>query len=162
MNTFEMTDAIKFLKSRLDNGEGDPKTLADTIESLKLDRDEKVNSSANWYEENNSKIDWATKKIKELQTLKKHYENINKSLDYYFDQVLKNSGQSSIMTEDHVIEWGRKSTRVEVPDAKKLPIDYVVRTESIKADKKKIKEDLAKGKEIKGAELVTSRKVKIQ
>lgn len=162
MNTFEMIDSIKYLKNKMDSGEGDLTALADTIESLKADRNEKLNSAANWYEENESKVDWATKKIKEYQAFKKHYENVNKSLDFYFNQALKSSNQSEIQTKDHIIGYSRKSTRVEVPDVKKIPIDYVVEKTELKPDKNKLKADLNKGKEIPGAQLISSRKVKIQ
>lgn len=161
MNTFEMTDSIRFLKERMDAGEGDPSVLADTIESLKIDRDEKLDSAANWREENDSRIDWADKKIKELQQFKKHYQNVNKSLDYYFENVLRTSGEKEIRTDKHIIEWGRKSTRVDA-DLDKLPEEYVTEKVTKSADKKAIREVLKSGEYVPGARLVSSRKVKVQ
>ena len=45
---------------------------------------------------------------------------------------------------------------------KKLPIDYVVEEKTIKADKKKLYEDLKAGKEITGAHLKANRKTLIK
>lgn len=163
MNTFEMTDTINFLEEKLINGEGDPKATEDTIESLQLDRNARIDSAIGLYEKNEARIDWITKKIQDLQKYQKQFQNVNKSLDYYFDQTLKRSGQKEIQTKDHILEWGRKSTRVDVPDVNKIPIDYVRYPDpKPQADKKKLKKDLQKGKKISGAELVTSRKVIIE
>lgn len=162
MNVFELNYAIKNLQDKAEKGEVDPEALKDTLESLDLARDQKLDSVANWIEENNAKIDWLDLKLKQLREAKTHYKNQNDSLINYLTQALDDSGYKELQTKNHIIGWGRKSTRVEVPDVNKIPIDYVKRTEKITADKTKLKEDLKAGKEITGAELITSRKVVIK
>ena len=54
MNVFELNTAIKQVQEK----DLDPETLADTLESLKLPRNEKLDNVATWIEENNMKLQW--------------------------------------------------------------------------------------------------------
>lgn len=62
MNLFEINSAIEIIKQK----DLDPEVLADTLESLELARDEKLDSIASWIEDNNSRIDWLAEKNKAL------------------------------------------------------------------------------------------------
>ena len=54
MNVFELNNAIKTVKEK----DLDPETLKDTLESLELPRNEKLDNVASWIEENNMKLQW--------------------------------------------------------------------------------------------------------
>lgn len=51
MNVFELNNAIKTVKEK----DVDPEILKDTLESLELPRNEKIDNVATWIEENNMK-----------------------------------------------------------------------------------------------------------
>ena len=58
MNVFELNNAIKQVQEK----DLDPETLKDTLESLELPRNEKLDNVATWIEENNMKIHWLKEK----------------------------------------------------------------------------------------------------
>ena len=58
MNVFELNNAIKTIKEK----DLDPETLKDTLESLELPRNEKLDNVATWIEENNMKLQWLKEK----------------------------------------------------------------------------------------------------
>ena len=53
MNVFELNNAIKTVKEK----NLDPETLKDTLESLELPRNEKLDNVATWIEENSMAFD---------------------------------------------------------------------------------------------------------
>lgn len=55
MNVFELNTAIKQVQEM----DIDSETLADTLESLELPRNEKLDNVASWIEENKMKIEMA-------------------------------------------------------------------------------------------------------
>ena len=63
MNVFEINFAVAKIREKAESGEIEPETLADTLESLEDARNEKLDSVANWINEDESKIDWLDKKI---------------------------------------------------------------------------------------------------
>lgn len=163
MNVFELNSAVAKIKEKAESGELDPSTLADTLESLEDARNEKLDSVANWINEDESKIDWLDKKIKQLTKLKKHYQTQSDNLSKFLKIAIESSGHESIQTSKFNFKFGRLSYRTVVPDVNKIPIDYVTYPDpKPQANKKKIKEDLQKGKDVPGAYLERSRKVVIE
>ena len=98
MNVFELNSAVAKIKEKAESGEIEPETLADTLESLKDARNEKLDSVANWINEDESKIDWLDKKIKQLTKLKKHYTTQSDNLKSFLKLAIENSGHESIQT----------------------------------------------------------------
>ena len=62
MNVFELNTAIKQVQEK----DLDPETLADTLESLELPRNEKLDNVASWIEQNQMKLNWLKEKRKQL------------------------------------------------------------------------------------------------
>lgn len=163
MNVFEINKAVAQIKEKAEAGEIEPEALADTLESLQDVRNEKLDSVANWINEDESKVDWLDKKIKQLTKLKKHYTTQSDSLRNFLKLAIENSGHESIQTNNFNFKFGRLSYRTVVPDVNKIPIDYVTYPDpKPQANKKKIKEDIQKGKNVPGAYLERSRKVVIE
>lgn len=158
MNVFELNNAIK----RVQEKDLDPETLADTLESLELPRNEKLDNVATWIEENNMKLQWLKEKKRQLSDVEFSIKNQNERLQEFLTQAIDDSGKKEIQTENHILKPRNYKDSVIVEKTEKLPIDYVIRTEAIRPDKKKIYEDLKKGKSIRGAHLKSNRKTVIK
>ena len=70
MNVFELNNAIKTVKEK----DLDPETLKDTLESLELPRNEKLDNVATWIEENNMKVQWLKEKRRQLSDVYDNYK----------------------------------------------------------------------------------------
>lgn len=158
MNVFDLNNAIKAVQEK----DLDPETLADTLESLELPRNEKLDNVATWIEENQAKLQWIKDKKRQLSDVETPLKNQTERLQEFLTKAIDDSGQKEIQTENHILKPRNYKDSVIVEATKDLPIDYVVRTETIRPDKKKIYDDLKAGKEIKGAHLKKNRRTVIK
>ena len=158
MNVFELNNAIKTVKEK----DLDPETLKDTLESLELPRNEKLDNVATWIEENNMKLQWLKEKKRQLSDVETSIKNQNERLQEFLTQAIDQSGQKEIQTENHILKPRNYKDSVIVEATEKLPIDYIVCSEVVKPNKKLIYEDLKKGKSIRGAHLKSNRKTVIK
>lgn len=158
MNVFELNNAIKTVKEK----DLDPETLKDTLESLELPRNEKLDNVATWIEENNMKLQWLKEKKRRLSDVETSIKNQSERLQEFLTQAIDDSGQKEIQTENHILKPRNYKDSVIVEATEKLPIDYIVCSEVVKPNKKLIYEDLKKGKSIRGAHLKSNRKTVIK
>ena len=158
MNVFELNNAIKQVQVK----DLDPETLKDTLESLELPRNEKLDNVATWIEENNMKLQWLKEKKRQLSDVETSIKNQNERLQEFLTQAIDDSGQKEIQTENHILKPRNYKDSVIVEATEKLPIDYIVCSEVVKPNKKLIYEDLKKGKSIRGAHLKPNRKTVIK
>ena len=158
MNVFELNNAIKQVQEK----DLDPETLKDTLESLELPRNEKLDNVATWIEENNMKLQWLKEKKHQLSDVETSIKNQNERLQEFLTQAIDDSGQKEIQTENHILKPRNYKDSVIVEATEKLPIDYIVCSEVVKPNKKLIYEDLKKGKSISGAHLKSNRKTVIK
>ena len=140
----------------------DPETLKDTLESLELPRNEKLDNVATWIEENNMKLQWLKEKKRRLSDVETSIKNQSERLQEFLTQAIDDSGQKEIQTENHILKPRNYKDSVIVEATEKLPIDYIVCSEVVKPNKKLIYEDLKKGKSIRGAHLKSNRKTVIK
>ena len=158
MNVFELNNAIKQVQEK----DLDPETLKDTLESLELPRNEKLDNVATWIEENNMKLQWLKEKKRQLSDVETSIKNQSERLQEFLTQAIDDSGQKEIQTENHILKPRNYKDSVIVEATEKLPIDYIVCSEVVKPNKKLIYEDLKKGKSIRGAHLKLNRKTVIK
>ena len=158
MNVFELNNAIKTVKEK----DLDPETLKDTLESLELPRNEKLDNVATWIEENNMKLQWLKEKKRQLSDVETSIKNQNEGLQEFLTQAIDDSGQKEIQTENHILKPRNYKDSVIVEATEKLPINYIVCSEVVKPNKKLIYEDLKAGKSISGAHLKPNRKTVIK
>ena len=158
MNVFELNATIKAVQEK----DLDPETLKDTLESLELPRNEKLDNVATWIEQNQMNANYYSEKAKKYEAEAKKYKNKNNYLMEFLTQAIDDSSQKEIRTKNHILKPRNYKDSVIVEETKKLPIDYVIRTEAIRPDKKKIYEDLKAGKSISGAHLKPNRKTVIK
>ena len=157
MNVFEPNTAIKQVQEM----DIDSETLADTLESLELPRNEKLDNVASWIEENKMKIEWLKGKRKQLSDVETQLKKQTDRLQDFLTQAIDDSGKKEIQTENHLLKPRNYRDSVIVEATKDLPIDYVIRKEVIQPDKKLLYKDLKAGKEISGAHLKSNRKTVI-
>ena len=108
------------------------------------------------------KLQWLKEKKHHLSDVETSIKNQNERLQEFLTQAIDDSGQKEIRTKNHILKPRNYKGSVIVEEPKKLPIDYVIRTEAIRPDKKKIYEDLKAGKSISGAHLKPNRKTVIK
>lgn len=157
MNVFELNTAIKQVQEM----DIDSETLADTLESLELPRNEKLDNVASWIEENKMKIEWLKGKRKQLSDVETQLKKQTDRLQDFLTQAIDDGGKKEIQTENHLLKPRNYRDSVIVEATKDLPIDYVIRKEVIQPDKKLLYKDLKAGKEISGAHLKSNRKTVI-
>lgn len=158
MNVFELNTAIKTIQQR----DIDPETLADTLESLELPRNEKLDNVASWIEQNQMKLNWLKDKKHQLSDVEASIKKQTDNLQEFLTKAIDDSGQKEIQTEHHILKPRNYKDSVVVEATKDLPIDYVIRKEVIQPDKKLLYKDLKAGKEISGAHLKANRKTLIK
>lgn len=158
MNVFELNNAIKTVKEK----DLDPETLKDTLESLELPRNEKLDNVASWIEQNQMKLNWLKDKKRQLSEVETSIKKQTENLQEFLTKAIDDSGQKEIRTENHILKPRNYKDAVVVEDTKKLPIDYIMTSEVVKPNKKLLYEDLKKGKSITGAHLKANRKTVIK
>ena len=158
MNVFELNATIKAVQEK----DLDPETLKDTLESLELPRNEKLDNVATWIENNQMKLDWLKAKKRQLSDVESSIKNQTDRLQEFLTRAIDDSGQKEIQTENHILKPRNYKDSVIVEATEKLPIDYIVCSEVVKPNKKLIYEDLKKGKSIRGAHLKSNRKTVIK
>ena len=162
MNVFEYNRAVEIVKAKAEQGKISDEALADTLESIEVQRNEKLDNVASWIEENQMDADYYSKKAKDYEAEAKKYKNKNKYLMEFLTAAIDDSGQKEIRTENHILKPRNYKDAVVVEDTKKLPIDYIMTSEVVKPNKKLLYEDLKKGKSITGAHLKANRKTVIK
>lgn len=158
MNVFELNTAIKQVQEK----DIDPEALADTLESLELPRNEKLDNVATWIEENQMKLNWLKDKKRQLSDVEASIKKQTENLQEFLTKAIDDSGQKEIQTENHLLKPRNYKDAVIVEATKDLPVDYIVCSEVVKPNKKLIYEDLKKGKSIAGAHLKQNRKTVIK
>ncbi|GAA3626545.1 hypothetical protein GCM10022297_01370 [Lactobacillus hamsteri] len=157
MNLFEINSKIEELKDK----DIDPEVLKDTLDSLELTRNDKLDGLAGWYDSNSSNIDWITDKIKTLQNEKKRLTNQNDRIMEYITQTIDDSGAKQIKTENHILRPRNYKATTVIEDSSLLPESYKHEETIEKIDKKLLYKDLKAGIEVNGAHLKPNRKTSI-
>ena len=99
MNVFELNNAIKQVQEK----DLDPETLADTLESLELPRNEKLDNVATWIEENQMKLNWLKDKKRQLSDVETSIKKQTENLQEFLTKAIDDSGQKEIQTENHIL-----------------------------------------------------------
>ena len=162
MNVFEFNRVVEIIKEKSERGEISDEALADTLESIEVQRNEKLDNVAGWIEQNQMNANYYSEKAKKYEAEAKKYKNKNNYLMEFLTQAIDDSGQKEIRTENHILKPRNYKDAVVVEDTKKLPIDYIVTSEVVKPNKKLLYDDLKKGKSISGAHLKPNRKTVIK
>lgn len=159
MNLFELNDKFRELEKMEDV---DSDILKDTLDSLEIDRNEKLDNIATWIEKNKSQIDWIKNKIADLRKMQKALTNKNDSLMQYLTDAIDDIGVKSIQTQNHVLKPRNYAPRVEILDETKIPARFVELETKTKIDKTEIRKAIQNGETVDGAEMTANRKTVIK
>lgn len=159
MNLYEMATNYRDLTNREDLN---PDTIADTLDALTDSMNVKVDNIASWIDENQADIEFAKKRIKDLQAEKKRLEGLNDRLNGYLADTLDQAEIKKLTTDQHIVSVRnyRASTVVSEPD--KLTADFVKEIHEYQPDKAAIYKALSAGKNVPGAHLEPNRKAVIK
>lgn len=157
MNLFELNRKVEELKDM----DLDPEVMKDTLDSLELGRNEKLDSLAGWYDDNAHDIDWISSKIKSLQQEKKRLTNQNKSIMKYMTDAIDDAGYKQLKTANHILRPRNFRESTVIDDEALIPDTYKTTEMVEKIDRTAIYKDLKAGTEITGAHLEPNRKTKI-
>lgn len=157
MKLMETIDAIQKVKSM----DLEPEVLKDTLDSLEVTRDEKLDGIASWIEENKAKIAWIAEKEKQLRAVKKSLNNQNDSLMEYLTFGVDSTGLKEIRTANHILKPRNYRASTIIEDETKIPKDFIETEEVTKINKKAIFEKLQDGEQVPGAYLKANRKTRI-
>ena len=153
MSAFQINAKIE----ELQNKDLDPQVLVDTLESLELTRNEKLDGAAGLIDRSDMKIALAKRKTKEWQEVARVEENKKKRLNQYVTEVIDGAGIKELVTKEHIFKPRNFKDSVVVDKLADLPKEYITYIEDVKADKKKLYADLKAGTEISGAHLKANR-----
>ena len=158
MKLFEINEAIKKIADRDDI---DQQTLKDTLDSLKLTRDAKLDGLAGLIERDTADIDFLANKIKQLTEQKKQRQNQKENLLRYMTEVIDNAGIKELHTEHYILKPRNYKQKTIISDERKIPKVYIVTKEVSSIDKRKLYQDMKDGQEVPGAHLEPNRKTTI-
>ena len=164
MNVWDYNENIKIIQDKVAKGELTEDQVQDTLDSLKIPRDEKLDNVANWIEDNKKNGEWAKNKAKEWLDYSKSLEKQSKNLMGYLTQAIDDTGYKSIKTKNHVLKPRNYKPITVVEDTSLLPQEYIKVTTpepQKKVDKKAIYQALKAGKSVSGAHLKPNRKTNI-
>ena len=153
MSAFQINAKIE----ELQNKDLDPQVLVDTLESLELTRNQKLDGAAGLIDRSEMKIALAKRKAKEWQEVARVEENKKKRLNQYVTEVIDGAGIKELVTKEHIFKPRNFKDSVVVDKLADLPKEYITYIEDVKADKKKLYADLKAGTEISGAHLKANR-----
>lgn len=158
MNLFEINDAIKQV---VDKEDIDPQMLKDTLDSLAITRDEKLDGLAGLIERDTADAEFLASKIKKLTEQKRRFENQKENLQKYMTEVIDDAGLKQVKTEHYILKPRNYRQKTIVSDERKIPEEYRVIKETTSIDKRKLYDDLIDGKDIPGVHLEPNRKTTI-
>lgn len=164
MHLFELNekfDAIVAMIEDDDNGI-DEQVLIDTLESIELDRDLKLDNLATLIERNNVYINAYAEKQKKLQAAKKQLQTANDRFQWYMTQTMDHAGMKELKTENHMLRPRNYNASVVVDDTSVIPDRYMVTKTTVTPNKTAIRKALKAGEEVPGVHVEPTRKTVIK
>lgn len=150
-NIYELTDDYLRILELMEDPELDPQLLADTMEAVKGNYEDKIDGYAYVRQSIKDEIRTIEDAIKRLQEKKTARENNIKRLESVIYQSMKATGNKKINTAVHTV-WIHKnpeSVVMDVDDWKSVPEEYL-RQKDPEINKTAIKEALKAGADLSG------------
>ena len=150
-NIYELTDDYLRILELMEDPELDPQLLADTMEAVKGNYEDKIDGYAYVRQSIKDEIRTIEDAIKRLQEKKTARENNIKRLESVIYQSMKATGNKKINTAVHTV-WIHKnpeSVVMDVDDWKSVPEEYL-RQKDPEINKTAIKDALKAGADLSG------------
>lgn len=164
MHLFELNEKFDAIVAMIedDDNEIDEQVLIDTLESIELDRDLKLDNIATLIERNNAYANAYAEKQKKLQAAKKQLQTANKRLQWYMTQAMDQAGMKELKTENHMLRPRNYQASVVVDDTSAIPEQYMVTKTTVAPDKTAIYKAIKAGEDVPGAHTEPNRKTVIK
>lgn len=155
-NLYELNAKIEGFRWEVDEETGEILN-GDELDAIELERDTKLEQLGLWLKNITADAEAYEKEEKNFAQKKKAAKAKAESIKQYLAGAL--NGESWKCTRV-AYSW-RKSTIVEVEDAARLPVEYLIAQEP-KLDKAALKNDLKQGYSVPGAKLVERNNLQIK
>lgn len=150
---YKLTDQIKKLKEDFDNGEIPQNALADTMEAMEGEFNDKAEAVMALVRNTGGDIAAIKDEVKRLNARAKTLQNQQDSIKEYLRFNMQESDINKITCPLFTLTLIKAKQVVIIDDIASLPDEYV-KTEVVETpDKKMLATDLKEGKEINGAHL---------
>lgn len=165
MTLYELSKDYKDLMDAIERGDIPEEAIEDTIEAVKLPRDEKLDNTACYIKDLKAEAQALTDEIQALQARKAAKVNLAERLKKYMQDSMNVMNIRKFESARAKVSF-RKSTAVNVYDATALLHDkdakqYLKFSDPV-PNKTAIKEALKAGKTVSGCALVTNESIQIK
>ena len=147
---YELTSDYLELLNLLEDPDGDPQAIEDTLEGLEYEIELKADGYAKILAQLDADASAADAEIKRLQTRKKRMRNSRDRLKKALAGAMIATGKRKIKTELFSFSIRKTPARVVIDEQyENLPEKYLI-PQDPKIDKNKIKDDIKAGKDLSG------------
>lgn len=168
MKLYEIANDYLALLQAIENGELPEEAIADTLEAIEGEIEEKADNIGCVLKEIEAEINAFKAEEQRLAERRKRKEKLYEKLKTYLSETLQRIGVDRVETTRNIISF-RKSEAVEVDEEKFIKWateqynrdDLIITTYTEKANKTEIKKELKAGIEIPGAVLVTKQNIQL-
>ncbi|UJA41858.1 siphovirus Gp157 family protein [Staphylococcus epidermidis] len=150
-NIYQINDKFLSVLNMADE-DVDPQVIQDTLDSIELELNEKVDNIVGLKRSVDSDVDAIDKELKRLQELKKSKVKFSDRLKGYLSDMLDQRQLDNYRTSKNYIHKRKNGASKDVVDESKIPKEYWV-SQAPKLNSKMLTDDLKAGKEIPGAQL---------
>lgn len=150
MKLYELTGAFLEVQQAIEDGNED---LKDTLESIDMAFEAKVEGIYKLYRNTTAEIDGLEAEENRLKDEKKRRQNSIEWMKAYLLESMKAVKKDKVKTSLGTVSVLPGKYSVSIDDASLIPKDYQKIVEP-KFDKDRLKKDLEEGKKVKGASLV--------
>ncbi|WP_252472572.1 siphovirus Gp157 family protein [Microbulbifer okhotskensis] len=157
LKLYEITDQARDLKQLAEDNDLTPADIADTLEGIELEFNEKAIQIGNLLMNFTPFEKGLDDEIKRLQAKKKARQNRRNSIIEYLRSNMQKCGIKKIECPVFTISLRKAAAKVEIENEDALPGEYVTVKNTFAPDKKAILSALKEGQEIPGARLAEAK-----
>lgn len=158
---FEIKNEYMQLLDMIDDPEIDAQTLADTMEAIEGELEEKADNYARVIADASALSDGLKAQIDRLTERKRAIENNTKRMKEALQDAMQSTGKTNFKTQLFSFRIQKNPPSVNITEGAKLPEKYLI-PQPEKIDKKSIIADLKAGSMIDGCTLVQSESLRIK
>ena len=152
MNLFEISNEYLAILQLAEDPDVDPEVLADTMEAIEADFEDKADAYAYILSTLKGDADTIDAELKRLKARKDTIENNADRLKKSLEEAMRVTGNTKFKTAMHSFGIQKNPQSVRLIDGAEVPAAYLIQQEP-KIDKKAILADLKAGKKFDFAEL---------
>lgn len=162
-NLYELTNEYKAISDKLHEADLDETTIADTLESIGGDLQEKAVNVAKFFRNMESMADQIKQAESQMAERRKAIEKRAASLKAYLKDNMERAGITKIESPWFCVSIAQNPASVQIDDESLIPDDYMREIPATFApDKKLMKSAMDEGYTIPGARLVRGTSIRIK